>query len=331
MPESERKTLTILKTLLDAKDGFVSGNTLADEVGLSRVSIWSRMEKLREQGFEFEAITRKGYRILGKPEALNSWLTRAYLGEASSRHELVFLSSIDSTNDHATRLLSDNYEAPFFVIANEQTLGRGRMGRQWHSPPSSNLYLSFASRPNVRPDHMQLFTLWMGICIAQHLRTRLKIEIGIKWPNDLFFQQKKLGGILTEARVDADNLRELVFGFGLNVNQAQEDWPADLKQSAVSLRELHGRKLDLNKITAQLISAISAGYEAFISDNIRNEFEDLWPQLDVLKGQFVEAESRGGPVEGIACGLDNHGSLIVKTNKGKLVTLNSGNVHLKRL
>ncbi|MBH53532.1 MAG: biotin--[acetyl-CoA-carboxylase] ligase [Opitutaceae bacterium] len=330
MPGSDRKTITILKALLEAEDGFVSGNRLANELGLSRVSIWSRMEKLRDQGFEFEAVTRKGYRIVKKPEALSSWLTRAYLEDSTIDYELVFLSSIDSTNDHATRLLANDFEAPFFVIANEQTLGRGRMGRQWYSPPSYNLYLSFASTPNVRPDRMQLFTLWMGACIAQHLRNRLNLDIGIKWPNDLYFDQKKLAGMLTEARVDADSIRELVFGLGLNVNQVQDDWPADLKQSAISLREPYGRKLDLNRMAAQLISAISTGYETFISDNIRNDFEDLWPQLDVLQGQFIEAESRDGPVEGIASGLDNHGSLIVKTNKGKLVTLNSGEVHLKR-
>ena len=121
MPGSDRKTITILKALLEAEDGFVSGNRLANELGLSRVSIWSRMEKLRDQGFEFEAVTRKGYRIVKKPEALSSWLTRAYLEDSTIDYELVFLSSIDSTNDHATRLLANDFEAPFFVIANEQT------------------------------------------------------------------------------------------------------------------------------------------------------------------------------------------------------------------
>jgi len=212
MPHNESSSLIILQALLKADSDFVSGNDLAEKLGVSRVSIWGRMEQLRSQGFEFEAVTRKGYRITKKPESLNPLLAQAYLTNPEECPDLVFLTTIDSTNDHATRLLANDYEAPFFVISNQQTLGRGRMGRKWHSPPSSNLYLSFGSRPYVRPDRMQLFTLWMGVYVARHLRDWLDLDIGLKWPNDLFYNGKKLGGMLTEARVDADSLRELIFG-----------------------------------------------------------------------------------------------------------------------
>lgn len=330
MPTTDPFSLTILKALLKAKGGFVSGNTLADQLGVSRVSVWARMEQLRSQGFEFEAVTRKGYRILKKPDSLNALLTFAYLKHAESCPDLIFLSSIDSTNDHATRLLANDYEAPFIVISNQQTMGRGRMGRIWHSPPSSNLYLSFGSRPFVRPDRMQLFTLWMGVYVARHLRKWLKSTIGIKWPNDLYHDGKKLGGMLTEARVDADSLKELVFGIGLNVNQTPNDWPKELQGVATSLRELTDRKLDLNKTAALLIEAIHSGYVAFLGADIRNKFEDMWPQFDILKGRHIEAETRDGILEGMATGLDNRGSLILKTTEGKLKTLNSGDVHIKR-
>lgn len=329
MNDSDRNSLIILKALLNAEDGFVSGSALADQLGVSRVSVWGRMEQLRNQGFEFEAVTRKGYRITKKPESLNALLTRAYLSNPKKCPELVFLSTIDSTNDHTTRLLANDYEAPFFVISNEQTMGRGRMGRQWHSPPSSNLYLSFGSRPYARPDRMQLFTLWMGVYVARNLGLWLDAEIGIKWPNDLFFSGKKLGGMLTEARVDADSLRELVFGIGLNVNQLQTDWPDDLQKSATSLRELTGQELDLNKTAALLIEAIYTGYDAFLAGNIRATFEVMWPEFDILKGQSVEAVTRNGSIQGVANGLDDQGSLILRTNEGKVTRLNSGEVHIR--
>ena len=330
MPQTDPHSLTILRALLNAEDGFVSGNALAEQLGVSRVSVWGRMEQLRSQGFEFEAIRRKGYRISKKPDSLNALLTRTYLNNSADCPELVFLSTIDSTNDHASRLLSNDYEAPFIVISNEQTLGRGRMGRTWHSPPSSNLYMSFGSRPYVRPDRMQLFTLWMGVYVARHLRDQLNLELGVKWPNDLFVGGKKLGGMLTEARVDADSLRELVFGIGLNVNQTQKDWPKDLVQTATSLRELTGEDQDLNRIAALLIEAIYTGYQAFLAGNIRATFEDMWPEFDILKGQLIEAETRNGKLQGVAQGLDDRGSLILKTAQGKLFTLNSGEVHIKR-
>lgn len=330
MPETDKSSLTILKTLLKADGGFVSGSVLAEQLGVSRVSIWGRMEQLRSQGFEFEAVRRKGYRISKRPDSLNPLLTQAYLKDPADCPELVFLRTIDSTNDHASRLLANEYEAPFIVISNEQTLGRGRMGRNWHSPPSSNLYMSFGSRPYARPDRMQLFTLWMGVYVARELRNRMESDIGIKWPNDLFHRGKKLGGMLTEARVDADSLRELVFGIGLNVNQTQKDWPKDLRQSATSLRELSGQEQDLNKTAALLIEAIYSGYQAFLAGNIRATFETMWPDFDILNGQLIEAETRNGNLQGVAKGLDDRGSLILKTSQGKLKTLNSGDVHIKR-
>ncbi len=330
MPHSEDHSLIILKALLEAQNGFVSGNALAEQLGVSRVSVWGRMEQLRSQGFEFEAIRRKGYRISKKPDSLNALLTRAYLKESENCPELLFLTTIDSTNDHASRLLANDYEAPFLVISNQQTLGRGRMGRTWHSPPSSNLYMSFGSRPYVQPNRMQLFTLWMGVYVARHLRQQLGKMVGVKWPNDLFFDGKKLGGMLTEARVDADSLRELVFGIGLNVNQTKQDWPKELKDTATSLRELCGEEQDLNKTAAILIEAIYTGYQAFLAGNIRSTFEDMWPEFDILKGQLIEAETRNGNLQGVASGLDNRGSLILKTGDGKITTLNSGEVHIKR-
>ncbi|MDA0347995.1 MAG: biotin--[acetyl-CoA-carboxylase] ligase [Verrucomicrobia bacterium] len=329
MSHTDTSSITILKALLNAKDGFVSGNKLAEQLGVSRVSVWGRMEQLRSQGFEFEAVTRKGYRILKKPESLNALLTTAYLSNPDQCPEIIFLSTIDSTNDHTSRLLANDYEAPFFVLSNQQTLGRGRMGRQWHSPPSSNLYLSFGSRPNARPDRMQLFTLWMGVYVARYLKSWLKAAIGVKWPNDIYYEGKKLAGMLTEARVDSDSLRELVFGIGLNVNQTQADWPVNLKKTATSLRELTGRKLDLNKTAALLIEAIYSGYESFIAGNIRETFETMWPEFDILKGKSIEVETRDGILEGIASGLDNRGSLILMKRDRKLTTLNSGDVHIK--
>jgi BirA family transcriptional regulator, biotin operon repressor / biotin---[acetyl-CoA-carboxylase] ligase len=329
MNTSDHSSVLILKALLEAKDGFVSGNILAEQLGVSRVSIWSRMEQLRSQGFEFEAVTKKGYRITKHPESLNPLLVSAYLDDPHSRPELIFLSTIDSTNDHASRLLANDYEAPFFVISNQQTLGRGRMGREWHSPPSTNSYLSFASRPLVSPDRMQLFTLWMGVYVARYLREWLKSDIGIKWPNDVFFSGKKLAGMLTEARMDSDTLKELVFGIGLNINQDCDDWPPQLKQSATSLREITGERHDLNRTTALLIEAIFKGYRSFLEGNIRETFESMWPAFDILKGKTIEVETRSGFIEGIASGLNNSGSLILTKPNGETITLNSGDVHVK--
>ncbi len=328
MSATDPTTSALLKALLTGRDGYVSEEELARKTGASQGTIRGHLEPLRSEGFRFERVAACGYRLTQKPKFLNPWATAAFLVGQGEIPELIFLSSIDSSNDHAARLLAHNYDAPFFVVTNEQTKGRGRMGRKWHSPPSRNLYLSFASRPRVNHDRIRLFTLWMGARIARDLGQWLGVRIRLKWPNDLYYEGKKLGGMLTETRGDADTVRQLVFGVGLNVNQRREDWPADLGNSATSLREITGHSLDLNRANARLIKSVWSAYGPFATGSVRRPFEDLWPGLDALRGKSIRAEMGGVVYSGIASGLDDGGSLIVKTGSGKLVTLNAGNVHI---
>ena len=328
MSTTDPTTSALLKALLMAPDRYVSGRELARETGIDRGAVRSRLEPLRNEGFGFERVANRGYRLTRKPNSLNPWATAAFLHGKEAIPELIFLSSIDSTNDHAARLLDHDYDAPFFVISNEQTKGRGRMGRKWHSPPSRNLYLSFASHPRINHDRLKRFTLWMGARIARDLGKWLGVNIGLKWPNDLYYEGRKLGGMLTETKGDANTVLELVFGVGLNVNQRREDWPVELGNSAISLREIIGQSLDLNRANSRLIRSVWSAYGTFAAGSIRRSFEDLWPSLDVLQGRPITAEMRGVAVSGIASGLDDGGSLIVKTGSGKLVTLNAGNARL---
>jgi len=328
MSATDPTTSALLKALLMAQDKYVSGRELARETGISRGAIRSRLEPLQSEGFGFERVAARGYRLTRKPNCLNPWATAAYLHGKEEIPELIFLSSIDSTNDHAGRLLAHNYDAPFFVVSNEQTKGRGRMGRQWHSPPSRNLYLSFASRPRVNHDRIKRFTLWMGACIARDMGQWLGVNIGLKWPNDLYYEGRKLGGMLTDTRGEANTVRDLVFGVGLNVNQRREDWPVELGGSAISLREIIGQSLDLNRANSRLIRSVWSAYGTFAAGSIRRPFEDLWPGLDVLRGRSITAETGEETVSGIASGLDDGGSLIVKTGPGKLITLNAGSARL---
>ena len=156
----------ILKELLSAKGDFVSGSRIAESLGISRVAIWSHMEKLRSQGFNFEAIRSKGYRLTQRPNTLNGALISASLPRAAEALRIVLREEIDSTNSEAERLLANDEPAPFLILAKLQTQGRGRFGRVWHSSENGNLYASFAFRPEISPARLSTFTLWMGINIC---------------------------------------------------------------------------------------------------------------------------------------------------------------------
>ena len=320
----------ILTELVAAEPAFVSGSALAKKLGISRVAIWQYMEKLREQGFVFEAVRARGYRITARPTGLNAALVQTYRRDRAGDFSLQLLPEIDSTNDEAARQLATGKAAPFAIIAQRQTKGRGRFGRAWHSEDNGNLYASFAFRPRLEPARMQMFTLWMGANICELVANFCRTSPGLKWPNDLLFDGRKAGGMLTEARMDADQIRDLVFGLGLNINSPAEGWPADLADRAVSLAEHTQHPLDLNKFTAALIGRVLQAYDRFVDGSYAKTFADLWNRYDVLRDRPVAVLTPTQRVTGTALGIDDEGSFVVRTDKNRTERFRAGEVTLEK-
>ncbi|HTJ79155.1 MAG TPA: biotin--[acetyl-CoA-carboxylase] ligase [Rariglobus sp.] len=322
--------IVILEELLAAEPGHVSGTALAKKIGVSRVSIWQYMEKLREQGFGFEAVSARGYRLTSKPAALNSALIHAYRHGLAGDFTLQLFDEIDSTNDEAARQLATGRETPFAIIARRQTKGRGRFGRVWHSEANGNLYISFAFRPRLEPARMQMFTLWMGANICELTANFCRTVPGLKWPNDILFDGRKAGGMLTEARMDADHIRDLVFGLGLNINSPAGGWPRELADKAVSISEHTHHTLDLNRFTAALIGRVLQAYDRFVDGSYKKTFADLWNRYDVLRGRPVAVLTGTQRVAGTALGIDDEGSFMIRTDKGRTERFHAGEVTLEK-
>ncbi|MDP4963184.1 MAG: biotin--[acetyl-CoA-carboxylase] ligase [Opitutales bacterium] len=322
---------SILLAFLEADGEPVSGDRLAKELGVSRVAIWSRLERLRASGYVFAASTRKGYALRSVPRHLDPALLDAHLRRLKVTPKVEFLAEVDSTNSEAERRLAVGQEAPFAVLARTQKAGRGRLGRKWHSAPSGNLYLSLAFRPFIPPDRLKPFTLWMGLALCAHVEKSLGLKLGLKWPNDLQAPDgRKVAGMLTEARLDADSVRELVFGVGLNLTGAPKDFPADLRASAGSLEAALGAPLDLNREAAGVIAALFRAWEQFEEGTWSRSFRKLWSHHDVLAGKSVRVGLRGDPVAGIVDGIDDEGSLILRTGGGRRAIVSSGEVTLRK-
>lgn len=329
-PLSAPPETVILAELIAAEPDFVSGSALAKKLGISRVAIWQYMEKLREQGFAFEAVRARGYRLTARPASLSAALVQAYRRDRAGDFPLQLIAEIDSTNDEAARQLAAGKDAPFAVIAQRQTKGRGRFGRAWHSEDNGNLYASFAFRPRLEPARMQMFTLWMGANVCELIASFCRTTPGLKWPNDILFDGRKAGGMLTEARMDADQIRDLVFGLGLNVNSPAGGWPADLADRAVSLAEHTKQPLDLNKFTAALIGRVLQAYDRFVDGGYAKTFADLWNRYDVLRGRPVAVLTPALRVAGTAMGIDDEGSFVVRTDKGRTERFRAGEVTLEK-
>jgi BirA family transcriptional regulator, biotin operon repressor / biotin---[acetyl-CoA-carboxylase] ligase len=327
MPTSE---YIILRELLAREPGWVSGASLAKLLGVTRVSVWQHMEKLRAAGFTFEAQRARGYRIAGRPARLHPTLIGMQQKVRPRGFSMLVLDEVDSTNDEAARELTAGRPAPFVVLAQRQTRGRGRFGRVWHSEANGNLYASFGFRPRVPPERMSAFTLWMGLNLCELLAKFAKVSPGLKWPNDIVFDGRKAGGILTEARVDADQIRDLVFGLGLNVNSPAGKWPADLARQAVSLAEITGEPLDLNRFTAAVIGRVLLAFERFVDGDHVKTFADLWHRYDVLRGKSITLIEGGRRHSGVVTGLDDEGALLLRDLRGRTQRFRAGEVTIEK-
>ena len=317
----------ILRELLAGDPQPVSGQKLARLLGISRVAVWGQLQKLEKQGFGFEAVHSRGYRIVHTPPGPHLALIQAHLRLRHVPH-MVCLDRVDSTNAEAERRLAAGESVPLVIIAREQTSGRGRLGRQWHSAAIGNLYATFVFRPRLEPARLQDFTLWMGLNVCELVQNFCKIQPGLKWPNDLFLDGRKAGGMLTEARVDADQVRDLVFGLGLNVNGQAGALPPELRRTAIALADVSAQSLDLNRLIAALIGRLQTAYDSFLTGAYRDKCAELWHRYDILRGQPVTVIQGTRSVRGTAMGIDDEGSLIVRLDTGKTERFRAGEVTL---
>ena len=323
--------LTILETLLNERNQFVSGSYLAKQLGITRPAIWKKLAKLREQGFVIDAVRNRGYRLAQEPEILHHGLLRYYLKTIANPIDTLCFPVIDSTNSEAERQFTYGRKSPFAVAASAQTKGRGRLGREWYSGSAENLYLSVLFEPALSAAKLQSFTLWAGIYICRELQKYIpNASLKIKWPNDLYCDGRKFAGMLTEAKMDADTLRSIIFGVGINVNSNPNSFPRELRSSATSLYAIHGEKIHLNQLTAKMLQATYQAYETCISNNPPESLTEAWAPLDTLSGKFVTALQKGQETSGVVSGIDSTGALLLKQSDGNTRSIRAGEVTLRK-
>lgn len=326
MVSSNNINACILSKMLEAGNNFISGNTIADALNISRVSIWSHLEHLRSQGFTFEAIRNRGYRLLTQPSAIHPDLLTAYLKHHNTELPIIYLNEVDSTNSEAERQLSRQAPAPLIIISSKQTQGRGRHGRSWYSDDLGNAYISFAFKPNLPPALIKSFTPWIATQLCHHLNQTFHLPIQLKWPNDLIYNGKKISGMLAESRIDIDHTRDLIFGIGLNINGNPTTWPQELQKIATSLHFESNKTFNINQMSASIIACILASYNQFIQNDWQNTLPPLWAKYDFLYDKYVKGFHGTTPIEGTAKGIDNTGALKLLLNNGKMLLLDVGEI-----
>lgn len=321
----------VLAVLTQAGGGWVSGEDLSRQLGVSRTAVWKQIEGLRAAGYVMEAQPRLGYRLVGRPDAVTR---REILPGLSTRRlgqVIEYRESVGSTNDLAKEMARAGAPEGLAVIADEQTAGKGRLGRAWTTPRGSALAISLVLRPELPPYDAPRITLVAAVAVAEAVRTVTGLPVGIKWPNDLLIEGRKVCGILTEMDADMERINFVVCGMGLNVNLTQEQFPPEVRETATSLMAALGGKPVARALLAR---EILARFEAAYDDLVAGRFEAVlegWRRLSVTLGQEVRVISvTGAPtIYGTALDVDPDGALVVRTREGVTTRVVAGEVSLR--
>lgn len=246
----------------------------------------------------------------------------------SSDFQDVFLDTTDSTNRVARELGEQGAAHGIGVLAACQTAGRGRLGRRWYSPSGKNLYCSYIVRPNIDLHHFPKLTMTAGVAAAECLHDVYKIEIGLKWPNDLYIGSKKCGGILSEFTEDHYGNTFAVIGIGINCNQKSSDFSAEIKDIATSLLIAGAENLEVTELFQAIKSSLLSTIKDFESKGF-SEVLKRWQDYDLFRGSnMVWLTPDGRRVEGENLGPDTDGMLRVKDTEGTIHLVLTGDVNL---
>jgi len=319
----------ILSALRENADG-VSGAELAEQLKISRAAVWSRIEELRRVGFDIEAGPHFGYRLVDEPDALLADDLLARLGETKVvGRDIQVFEETTSTNDVIEKLARDGVKEGVVVFAESQTKGRGRLGRKWISPERKGLWFSILLRPDLRPQETTQLTVASatGLRRAIQLQTGLKPEI--KWPNDILIGGKKVAGILTELSAELDKVRHIILGIGVDVNLNANEFPAELKKIATSLKIEAGEMISRAELATAILRELDAEYAKICSGKFAS-VADEWEERCTTIGRNVTVQIGGRRLRGCAEALDDDGALLLRTEHGRLERVTGGDVTLEK-
>jgi BirA family biotin operon repressor/biotin-[acetyl-CoA-carboxylase] ligase len=292
--------LTLLNLLKDGR--FHSGQDLGAALGISRSAVWKQLQHLEaELGLSIHKVRGRGYQLAAPLMLLDS----SAISAMSPDWPVTVLDSVDSTNAEALRAIGRGSSAPFLVLAERQVSGRGRRGRTWISPFAENLYYSLVLRIDGGMRQLEGLSLVVGLAVLQALRNFGVAGAGLKWPNDVLVNNKKIAGILLELVGDPADVCHVVLGIGINVNMQKAD---EVDQQWTSIRLESGKSTDRNELIAELSKQLNS----YIRRHQTDGFSDLqaeWEESHLWQSRSVSLIAGARQIDGVVLGIDGQGAL----------------------
>ena len=316
----------ILERLRAAKD-YVSGQDLCEQLSVSRTAVWKQIQRLEAEGYQIEAVPRKGYRIIGWPDTIAADEVRSRLKTRRIGQTVRSFASLDSTNQYAKKAGEENEPEGLLVIADEQTAGKGRSGRRWTTPPGTTVAMTLLLRPKIAPEHISMVTLVMGMAIAKACRDLYGVDARIKWPNDIVVSGRKLSGTLTEMSAEMAAVNYIVIGVGINANL--REFPEEIAQTATSLALELGRDVNRAELIAAVLDRFEQDYERFLETEDMSLLKDAYNEMLVNAGRSVKVLEPGKEYTGTALGINELGQLKVRREDETIEKVYAGEVSVR--
>jgi BirA family biotin operon repressor/biotin-[acetyl-CoA-carboxylase] ligase len=321
---TDKRIASLLTLLAENATIVVSGARIAREIGVSRSTVWRWINRLRELGVKVKGQQHTGYFLEMVPDILTPDMLRQRLKGSLFGKRVYHFFKVDSTNRVAMELSQAGEPEGAVVIAEEQTAGRGRSGRVWHSERATGIYATIILRPKLAPVQAPLLTMMAGLSAHSAVQAQTGLDVDLKWPNDLLINGKKVGGILTEMYAEPNQIRFVVVGIGLNVNQ--EKFPGDLSVIAASLRAESGRSQSRLELLVRLLREFETDYNRFLAEGPASVIERFSEVSSYARGKRVRVTNGKDSFTGITAGLAPEGLLLVKRDTGQQVTVIAGDV-----
>lgn len=316
---------TILSLFSQTPDGFVSGERISEELGVSRTAVWKHIRNLRQAGYQIEAIPSRGYQLQQSPDVLMPEAIQSGLECQVVGSQIRVFDETDSTNLQASRLADEGGVDGLVVIADRQIAGKGRMGRQWESPGGVNLYASVILRPPILPFEAPKLTFLSAVAVCRAIKKCTDLQPTVKWPNDVLLGGAKVAGLLNEMSSETDQVHYVVLGIGVNLNMRSEQFPDDLRYPATSLAIAAGEPVSRLVFARTLLQEIDSLYQIYLEHGSAAIFA-AWTELCDLTGKSVQVDCNNLLIEGTMVGLGDDGALLVRTPAGKIENVYAGDV-----
>jgi len=315
----------ILRLLREHAPGFVSGEEMSRQLGVTRTAIWKRVNTLKKLGYNIEASRRLGYRLLQSPDLLSPAEVRPFLRTRWIGKTIHYFRTVDSTNAQAYQLALRGAGEGEIVVAESQEKGRGRLGRHWFSPPFRNLYLSVILRPKMPPHQAPLITLMAAVATAEAIEKTSGLHPMMKWPNDLLMKGRKLAGLLNEIHSETDRIHFVILGIGVNLNTDERTFSKEIRTFATSLKRETGKTVSRKIFLQHLLQALEKWYDVLHRQG-GSPILQAWRNWAQVGGKQVRITSFGEQLTGKAVDVDSDGALILETANGQRKRIVAGDV-----